>query len=364
MNSSRLSYGWWLCASVAFIMILLECAAWLWLAIAGRPAYSYLDSQRSGYLYHSYVGFQPAQMPGYQTHPIAGPANLVILGGSTAAGVGPRSFDDAYFTRIREKFGRERKYFQLSNYAVPGYVSSQESAAYLNFIFPAGSPRLVVSITGFNDLHFYIRCGFPVGSHEFESAFAEVFRSGYPEPKGLAERWRNAGRKTNLYSIYHRLTQPPGAPIVLSSDFTMTIREELQTRTFYREQAKLAADNFLRNAEAIALLTKRRGSRYLVVLQPVVFYGGEIRREPNEWYPTAESLEKSVAWEGRPKEHYDEFYSLVLAGLGKMKKEGLLDYLDYRAVLSGSVFLDPVHFDEKGSAQFAEILGEELRRRL
>jgi hypothetical protein len=77
-----------------------------------------------------------------------------------------------------------------------------------------------------------------------------------------------------------------------------------------------------------------------------------------------ERLQRWVADVGNRKPEYDAFYAIVLGGLEKMKKEGLLDYIDYRSLLKGAVFRDPVHFNEEASRILGIKMAADLARRL
>jgi hypothetical protein len=151
-----------------------------------------------------------------------------------------------------------------------------------------------------------------------------------------------------VYGLFFQQIMPPGTPIRLSSYIydpqQPNMRDPLPDGVIER-----AADNFLANALSTALMAKNKGTKYLVVLQPIVYYSGDIQRAPNEWFASVELLEKWIRDVGFRKKEYDRFYGIVLAGLAKMKKQGLLDYLDYRGALSGNVYLDPVHFNDEAN---------------
>ena len=351
---------WHLLKRTCVCLLLLELVAWCTLECWGRPEYGYYASYMNGYKYDPYMAYHPATYPIYSGRQI-GPS-VVILGGSTAAGVGPVNGEDAYYRVMERSLNAHGKSIHLENYAAPGLVSRQEHAAYETYIFPRSPPRLLISLTSFNDLYFYLFRTLPIGNHEFNYAFEKVFRSGYPDPPGWKERVANFARRTNLYGLYFKAIKPD-AFIQLSSLIPDPFQPNFST-PIPEDRIQAVAKNFLDAVLATALLAQNRGTKYLVILQPVIYYGGQIDPRPNAFFSNVKELERWINDVKVRKPEYDRFYTLVLAGLKKFKKSGLLDYLDYRSAVSGAVFLDTVHFNEAASKELGEKIAEQVSARL
>jgi hypothetical protein len=355
-------YFWWLFSTVATICVIMEAASWCLLELRGRPEFTYYASYMNGYLYHPYMAYHPEVYPIYQApNSLAAAPSVVLLGGSTAAGVGPRDGKNAFFRVMEERLAARGTPIFLRNYAAPGLVSSQEEAAYKYYVFPETRKNVIVALTSFNDIYFYLFRTLPVGNHEFNYAFEKVFRNGYPDPPDWKGRLSNFARRTYIFGILHSVWSQ--GPIQLSSliydPHQPNFSEPVSEKTIRK-----AADNFLNNSLALALLARERGGKYLVVLQPIIFYSGQIERKQNAGFSRVADLEKWVHEVGVRKPEYDHFFALILDGLRRMKSKGLLDYLDFRAALHGEVFLDPVHFNDQASRDFGLKLADELARRL
>ncbi|AGH96560.1 SGNH/GDSL hydrolase family protein [Pseudobdellovibrio exovorus] len=351
-------------AVLTAILVLMELLASLSFLYIKKPDHIYNYSYMTSYDYDPYLGFRAYPYPMYGQMDRLNPKSIVLLGGSTANGVGVVDRERAFFRYLEDdlkaKWGSETN---LINLGVPGYVSNQESASYKNYIFNKKIiPQVIISLTGFNDAYFYLFRTLPIGNHEFNYAFELVFKKGYPDPDKTSEKVKNFVRKSNIFTLYHVMTSKtkPASPIQLSSD----IHDPFQT-TLEGPSSQLiqeVADNFLNNVLATALLANKKGSKYVVVLQPNYYYGGELTVIENEWYGNMDDLHRWIEDVRRREEAFEHFYSLVLKGLIEFKKQGLLDYLDYRGILAdaGPVYKDPVHFNEHAS----EILGRELAREL
>lgn len=361
-------YLWIVFSATVALLFLLEASAWLMLEAAGvKPKYSYYASYMNSYKYHPYMAYHPDHYPVYLSPQNTGTKSaptVVLLGGSTAAGVGPRDQSQNYFLVMERALAEAGHRIDLQNFAAPGLVSNQEHAAYEYYLFPrAQAPRLLLSLTSFNDIYFYLFRPLKVGNHEFNYAFETVFKSGYPPPEKFSDRAANAFRRSSLYYLLQCVTGRGNDEIRLSSVIFDPNQPNFDEK-ISDEKIQSVANNFLSNVLATALLAKSRGTKYLVVIQPMVFYGGAIERKPNEWFSTVEALSSWVTQTGLRKPDYDRFFRLVFAGLEDMKKKGLVDYLDYRAFLQGDVFLDPVHFNEVGSRALGEKMAKDIAARL
>lgn len=350
------------------LLILFEISAAVFFIRNPRPDVVYQYSYLTGYKYDAYIGFTSPMFPFYGSPKTAKPA-VVITGGSTAAGVGVVDPQFSYY-RVLERNLISAKLIgpnQMFNFAVPGYVSNQESATYKFHIFNLPHPpKVVISFTGFNDLYFYLFRTMDVGDHEFGFAMDYIFRKGYPSASQLSERLRNFMRSTRMYGLFHYFSHPHRSdssvePIRLSSDLKVPYQPTREEPT--EEKIQIAAKNFLDNCLSTSLLARSKGTTFVVLLQPNYYYGGTLTVQENEWFHTVPDLEN---WINSVKLHqisYDKFYNLVLNGLKGYKKQGLLDYLDYRALLkdAGPVYLDPVHFNVKGSKMVAEKMELDLK---
>ena len=136
----------WQINLVIVIAFAFEASCWLLLEGIGPPKYTYYASYMNDYKYHPYMAFHPEVYPVYQSKKSG--KQLVILGGSTAAGVGPAHQEDSFFRVMENELS-----LSLKNFAAPGYVSNQEQAAYKNFVF-SHSPEMVLTLTSFNDIYF------------------------------------------------------------------------------------------------------------------------------------------------------------------------------------------------------------------
>lgn len=353
--------------SVALILAIVEALAGLVLLQIGSPEYVYHADYMNGYKYDPYIAFRSAKFPMYGNRESTDRSAIYITGGSTAAGVGVHNFEQMYF-RLLEKHLMESKLLkahQMVNFAVPGYVSSQESGVYKNWIFNVPKPpRFVISLTGFNDVYFYLFRTLPVGNHEFNYAIDLVFRKGYPPPNSKVDQFKNFIRRTSMYGLQHRLLAPNEPAIRLASDIFDPEQPKMEPTS--SDIVREAATNFLNNCKATGLLAKHQGTEFIVLLQPIYYYGGELSHGPNEWFSEFSKLEKWISDVSRQKAAYDEFFKIVLAGLADLKRQGILDYWDYRDKLksAGPVYLDPVHFDEKGSESLADALYADLQKKM
>lgn len=353
-------YLWWYITAVVSIFILVESLAWVCLEFTKRPEYSYYASYMNGYHYHPYMAYHPEYYPVYKSMEEGKAPRVILTGGSTAAGIGASNINSTFFRVMENRLASEGKKISLENYAAPGLVSNQENAAYKNFIFSSKAPRLLISLTSFNDIYFYLFRPLPIGNHEFNYAFDKVFRGGYPDPPAIKERLANFARKTNFYAVFHQLIAPANMPIRLSS-YIFDPEQPNLVDPLPAGRVEKAAQNFLDNALSTALMAKHRGTKYLVVLQPIIYYSGDIQHAPNQWFAEVEKLQDWIKQVGGRKKEYDQFYSLVLAGLAKMKREGLLDYLDYRTALRGDVYLDPVHFNDEANRLLGEKMAKDVK---
>ena len=354
-------------AAFGLTLLIAETAAWIFFFVKEKPEYVYQYSYMNGYVYDPYIAFRMAHFPAFGNSAAMNSDSIVITGGSTAVGVGIQHIEKMYFTVLEQSLIHTHHLpsVQIVNYGVPGFVSNQEAGAYKEYIFGKNiAPKLVISFTSFNDLYFYLFRSLNVGNHEFSYAIDYVFRRGYPDPHSVIEQLRNWVRKTNLFAFQHyfrhREVNGIREPIRLSSDFQEPYQAKLEPTS--EETILKAANNFLDNCLATGLLASKRGTRFVVLLQPNYFYGGELTISENEWFKTIPDLQKWIDSVGRQKPAYDKFYELVIKGLSRQKKEGILDFLDYRDKLkdAGPVFLDPVHFNSVGSKIVGESLASDL----
>lgn len=354
----------------SFVVFLVSAGVFLFLNLivsakfkifGHRPEYAYHTGYMNGYKYHPYVAFTTGHFPNYGNPLEIDRKSFVISGGSTAAGVGASSGESMYFRILEKKLQAKGLIKNILNYAVPGYVSNQEQAIYKNYIWGLEkAPGTFLSLTSFNDMYFYLFRPLKAGNHEFSYAFDLVFRKGYPDPDSVFQIILNEFRKTALYAQFY-LWLHPGIeieknPILLSS----IIRDPYQPKPDPTSNEVIieAARNFLNNVEATGILAKSRGTKYIVVIQPNYYYGGQLSHGKNEWFDAFEKLQKWIDQVGQQKAAYDSFFDLILKGMAPMQKAGIVQVLDMRASLkdAGPVFLDPVHFDDRGSEIFAQKL--------
>ena len=357
--------------TVVLILGIVEALAGVILLNIGAPEYVYHAGYMNGYKFDPYLGIRSYQFPRYGDRSSSDSSAIYITGGSTAIGVGVRHFENAYF-RLLENHLVESKLLmpgQMVNLAVPGYVSTQESGVYKNWIFNVHqAPRFVISFTGFNDAYFYLFRPLPVGNMEFNYALDLVFRTGFPPPKSKMDQFKNFIRETNVFGLQYRLFGlgglENGKGIQIASDIFDP--EQPKPERTSPQVVKEAATNFLDNCKATGILARFQGTQFIVLLQPIYYYGGELSHGPNEWFSDFAKLEKWIGDVSRQKAAYDEFFQIVLTGLEDLKRQGILDYWDYRDKLkaAGPVYLDPVHFDEKGSVYIADAMYKDLEKKI
>ncbi|MCE3010011.1 MAG: SGNH/GDSL hydrolase family protein [Proteobacteria bacterium] len=331
-----------------------------------RPPIAYFSSYMNGYNYHPYVAFHPKFHPIYGTTTKSShERKIAILGGSTAAGVGVPDFDKKYFKVLENRL--KEKSTSIVNFAVPGYVSNQEHATYKNFLYNRPHPPdIVLSLTSFNDIYFYLFRTLPVGNHEFNYAFDLIFRQGYPPPEKLAEQALNVFRKSATYGFIYKVMNPSidplKNPIILSSIIFDPTQPNGEIPT--EERLSAVVNNFLGNIRATAILAKSEGTRYIVALQPIYYYGGRLQQGQNEWFHNHKDLERWIKDVGVQKAAYDRFFSQVIPELKKMRSQNLINFFDYRDLLkdSGEVYLDPVHFNEVGAEALAGQMAKDLQK--
>lgn len=347
------------------VLLLVELMAWGGFFFIPKPEHVYHYSYMNSYVYDPHLAFRVKEYPAYGSFQNANASSVFIIGGSTAGGVGVVRWDEAFY-RILENNLIARGQMdgnRLINLAVPGYVSSQEAAVYKKYIFSQPvAPRAVVALTSFNDIYFYLFRTLDIGNHEFGNALDTLFRKGYPPPKKVSDKIRNMVRKTNVFMLFHALTakrdeQEAVPPIGLASDFDdPTFSSSPDPIASARIEA--AAQHFLENCLATGILAKHRGTRFIVVIQPNYYYGGELTVVENEWFANMPELHRWISAVESKKEAYDQFYEIVIKGLQDYQKKGYLQFKDYRTLLknAGPVYKDPVHFNELGS----KILGDQL----
>lgn len=369
MKISKIRACAYVILAAIMLIVIFEVLSWLAFFLIKKPEYAYHSSYMNGYIYHPYIGFRTSHYPIYGDIAKSDSSAIYITGGSTAAGVGVSDLEKKYFKLLEDNLIKDKviKDKQIVNLAVPGFVSNQEAAVYKNYIFNLPvAPKVVLSFTSFNDIYFYLFRTLEVGSHEFSYEIDLVFRKGYPPPDSDVEKIRNFVRATNLYKLVYSIVnkRADGAmpPILLSSNIFNPYQSKHEPVDI--SIIKKAANNFLENCLSTALLAKHRGTKFVVMLQPTYYYGGELTVKQNEWFDEMTKLNRWIQDVGMQKKAYDKFYDLVLAGLQNYKRQGLLDYLDYRDKLksAGPVYLDPVHYNERGSELLAKFLSEDLKK--
>lgn len=352
----------WICA-------LIEIISGFYIKSIKHSEHIYQYSYMNGYVYDPYVAFRSYFFPSYGSFEQINSESMIITGGSTAIGVGVLDKSKSYFRvlenqmQINDVKGLKR----IVNFAVPGYVSNQEAITYKNYVFTSKNPpKAHLSFTGFNDIYFYLFRNLDIGNHEFSYAIDLIFRKGYPDPVKFSDRIRNIVRRSNVFTLLHtklykdQNNEP--APIRLASDIFDPNQAKPEPPS--QERIESAAKHFLDNCLSTALLAKHRGTKFIVLLQPNFYYGGQLTVVNNEWFDKRDKLQQWINEVGRHKESYDQFYDLVLIGLKEYKNKGYLEYLDYRAILkdAGDVYLDPVHYNEVGSEIVANQMLKDLKR--
>ena len=361
-----------ICALSVLCLVILECLASLALSfVKKQPEHVYQYSYMTNYVYDPYVAFRMHNFPAYGNLNTSDKSSVVITGGSTAVGVGVHNWDKMYFNLLDKNLRKLNLINdnQMINYGVPGYVSNQEAAVYREYIFDRiPAPKALISFTSFNDIYFYLFRTLDIGNHEFSYSIDLVFRKGYPDPDAFTDRIKNFVRKSNIFTLGYAFFGPKidgePVPIRLASD----IHDPYQARPEPRELAVIqkAAKNFLDNCLSVAVLAKYRGTKYIVLIQPTYYYGGELTVKENQWFNEMSKLEHWIQDVARQKQAYDKFFEIVFAGLAEYKKQGLLDYWDYRDILkeAGPVYLDPVHYNETGSEIVANKMTVDLKKYL
>lgn len=347
------------------VLFLIEFLAFLSSFIYSQPTRVYQYSYLTGYQYDPYVGFSSPRFPFYGDVDKVTNNTIVITGGSTAAGIGVTNPDKSYF-KVLEKNLKQKKIIsdhEIINYAVPGFVSTQEAFTYKYNIFNLKkAPRALLSFTSFNDIYFYLFREMPLDFHEFSYSMDVLYKHGYPSPESSVEKLKNKVRESYTFGVVAKALKlaADGKYITLSSSFFDPYQPKPEEHS--NEFIQAVVDNFVQNSLQTALLAKEKGTRYILVIQPNYYYGGQLTVENNEWFPKMEELNRWISEVGADKTSYDKFYNLVKLQLADMQKNGLVYLLDYRELLkdSGPVYLDPVHYNEYGSELVAKQLEKDL----
>jgi lysophospholipase L1-like esterase len=354
-----------------FFLIIVEILSGYIFSDVKRAEHVYQYSYMTGYVYDPYLAFRMHNFPAVGDLERSDKSSIYILGGSTAIGVGVKELQNTYFKILERNLISEHRFkeSQIINFAVPGFVSNQEAATYKEHIFNRPiAPKAVVSLSGFNDTYFYLFRTLSIGKPEFNYAFDLIFRKGYPSPNSYPEKVRNFIRQSNLFTLFHSILNKSAngdvEPIRLSTNFQDPFQAKIEPTDIKIIQN--AATNFLNNCLSTALLAKFRGTKYIVILQPNYYYGGQLTVENNEWFDQMSKLEAWIRSVGQQKAAYDKFYEIVIAGLSGYKRIGILDFYDYRDKLkyAGPVYKDPVHFNEEGSKIIAESMTADIKKLL
>ena len=370
MNNNRISISQTILA-IFFVLIVMEIFAAFTFNFIEKPKLLFQQLDSSGYAYEPYIGFRSNTFPIYGEGDAIDSKSLVILGSSAAAGVGTKELDSKYYVLLDNYFKKNPDFgfSNIVNYAVPGFVSIQEALTFRNYIFMnEKKPRLVISITGFNDTYFYLFRELNVGDHEFQYPLKIIFQSGYESTLNLIPSLKNLIRKTNIFALVHRLTTASSdesvPPIYL---FSSVIDPKHRRMSQAKEEViKKSAAHFLSNILSTALLAKSKNIKYYVILQPNYLYGGALTLQDNEWFSDMPKLMQWVSDYEFQKPAYDEFFFLIVEGLKKYEKDGIIYFSDYRSLFKEAVptYHDPVHFNKDGSKIFVNQLLNDIRNKI
>ncbi|GEM_PF-3324238 len=315
------------------------------------------DRRRLKFEPHPYLMYRP--VPGQRLptiainrHGLRGPEwdadparyDIVLLGGSAVYGSG--ALDDArtvagYLQQAADaRWPRQR--VQVINAGLDGYTSTQERILFEQEFREQADAILLLN--GINDI--------------YSATLYDGDRVGYPETfrdyeARIQRPLRRALDRALAYSMLYEKMRRRVA--------TLASRAARRQAGAEARRADLLAmrDRYLANLRLLRQVS-RPGTPIIACLQPVLLLDHK---------PLAESehaiLRREVQWGYNvedPVAFMDEAYRTLLAAAPALAREGirLVDGRDVFASEPAAVYIDPVHFSDRGQRLVAERLAREL----
>lgn len=314
------------------------------------PTYKY--DYFSNIQYQPYFGYSDAEYDFSRILQNINSETVVILGSDMAK----KNID---LTLLEKNLNKNLK-MNIVNIANEGYVSNQEAGLYANKIFKLKpAPRVLIQLSSYNDFENYIVRDMPMMSHKYSNEMLYVFQRGFPASNSFLTKISNWIKKTETYREYN-LKYNNGDLINIKTSFN--IDNQIIQPTNNSEKIKLAAENFINNCYTTALLAKYRKTKYVVILQPNLLYGGSLDSKSQKGM-LLES-ENSIKLMALHKTNMDIYYGKVLEGLEKLSKQKLLDYIDYREIFidADASFLSLDKLNKNGSNSLTKKIINDLKK--
>lgn len=272
----------------------------------------------------------------FGTRPWPDDLDIVILGGSTAAGDSAGLYELTFFRVAAKLAGRD-----IVTAAYPGYMSSQEVRILVAQVLPR-NPKHVMVLSGANDFILAPGSGFAPGVPFNWTALRGLV--DYPEIALLInlEDHNPFWGSTRKY-VMRRFAPIPRDEAELESVLEDEFRAEKEQRA---ERFRIWGDN----VSAMARMCTASGMRFTFVAQPNGFTVGALIRD-GYWNGARQAYYADVAWPA-----FLEFAEDVCA------REGV-HFLDATSVVSGENFMgSAAHFNPSGHAELGQFLTAYLRR--
>lgn len=256
----------------------------------------------------------------------------VLLGGSTAWGHGLRQEEEADLgPRLAQALGAEGERWTCVVAAYPGFNSFHELQLFTTY-FLSARPALVVSVTGWNDLHRYSATHRP-----------GEYYLGRQMRFGLAHPFWFAALDSSLPRLILYRTGGLGGANFVPHNLEWTATHE----------ANLAA--FVRNERHLALACRGVGARFVCALQPGLLH------KPTR---AAEEAEALAAIPPEMQAVEERAFRTAAAQVGPAVEAAGGTFVDLTGVWAAEPaarFIDVAHWNAAGHADIARALVAVLR---
>lgn len=265
--------------------------------------------------------------------------HIVVLGGSAVYGSG--ALDDArtipgYLGQlIREQY--PSRSIEVINAGVDGYTSTQERILLEERLLEVAD--CVVIFDGINDIYSATvfdgdRVGFPAEFAEYEQRIRHPVASSLHRFLIRSMAYEKVGRRLGvLAGRARRRSRGPQA-----------LEEDLQRMR----------DHYVRNLRLLRAVTKGRRVPMLVCLQPTIL------RDRKALAPSERLIrQREAAWGYKvddPVWLMERAYALLLAEAPALAREGIqfVDFSDVFSEQQEAIYIDPVHFSDRGHRLVAQ----------
>ena len=266
---------------------------------------------------------------------------IAVTGGSTAWGVGVT--DDQTFPAVLQEFLSDRCQgieVIVWNAAISAQTSGQERRRFETDILPL-KPDIHIAFTGFNDIYnsytgllpHQNRDYFEVGKH-FGNKGVDDFIPGLPK---LEDYFLRTSYLASL--AYFKLTYDPSR-----------VAQAVDRRA---ASTDATINSSLRTARIFSNWAKDYGYEFYYVLQPSI-------------YSTGKKLTTNEIAIRKSDEEFGNFHSRAYSRLkDALLREGLVNFLDADLAIASEkkdLFIDNVHFGDRGYSALAEYMALSLMR--